>query len=96
MAVHPTGKLCLTAGNDKKMKLWDLHSGNCVSTMPLEHGKYYKILYILYLSDSRLIYCGLDPDLVMWSPAGETFAVLVNQQVLIYSAKVRIYNMVLL
>lgn len=49
MAVHPSGKVALSVGKDRALRMWDLMRGKGVASTKLGKGKPYK-LHDVYMS----------------------------------------------
>ncbi|TSL82591.1 p21-activated protein kinase-interacting protein 1-like [Bagarius yarrelli] len=62
VSIHPSGKLALSVGTDKKLRTWNLIEGRAAFTKNIRQNA----------------------QMVRWSPAGDKYAVVVNEKVDVY------------
>lgn len=105
LAVHPSGKLALTAGADRTLRLWDLTTGRTAFQTRLPQGAcdppHRHRPPSSYTSLTRTMYacrvaCGCvlaAAEMVQWSATGALYAVVSDRAVECYRADVRTCHM---
>lgn len=64
VSVSPDGRLAVSAGEDKTVKLWDIQSGQCLQTF---EGHTEKVFGAVFLPDGqRVLSCSFDKTLRLW------------------------------
>lgn len=56
ISVHPTGKLALSVGNDKKLCTWNLIKGRRAYVTHVGVGMYHEVLFCSYIFPLLLLY----------------------------------------
>ena len=82
--VHPSGKVALSVGKDKTLKMWDLMRGRGAASLALGVGKlvpYVNPLIVAYSSIAR----NVEAEKVKFSADGKHFAILTPQGIDVYT-----------
>ena len=79
VAVHPSGKVALTVGQDRTLRMWDMMRGKGSASTKLGKGAYLADLMI-HLTDDVL-----EGEVVRWSLKGTFFVVQCHSTVEIFS-----------
>ncbi|KAF8820377.1 WD domain, G-beta repeat-containing protein [Cardiosporidium cionae] len=81
VAIHPSGRLAISCGNDKTIRLWDLLRGTCAMTSPLIHVPLYVgwssdgLRYVLYFSSKISIFlAGTEEMDILTPPNGKSYS----------------------
>ena len=75
LCVHPSGKVAISVGKDKALRLWNLMAGRKASANKLGEGS------ILRLCD----FDRLEAFDVKWNVAGDQYTILFDRRVVIYN-----------
>lgn len=57
---HPAGRVALSVGQDKMLRMWDLVAGKAVATLKIGEGKLFdkkNVVYFFFLVERLLILC---------------------------------------
>lgn len=76
MCVHPTGKIAVSVGKDKALRLWNLMTGRKASVTKLGEGTFCLIVLMVEAMD------------VKWNAAGDQYAILFDRRVVVYNMQV--------
>ena len=85
VAVHPSGKLALSVGKDRYLRMWDLMRGKGSANTKIGKGQKSKS----YLS---VTYALAEGEIVRWSPKGDKFVVLSMSTIDIYSTVTNVFR----
>lgn len=82
---HPDGRVALSVGQDKMLRMWDLVAGKAVATMKLGQGEIHRCSLVYAMTDDGLR-CSLivEGDLVRWNSNGTKFAVIGGSTLTVY------------
>ena len=76
MCVHPTGKIAVSVGKDKSLRLWNLMTGRKASVTKLGEGNHLAVGLMIEAYD------------VKWNAAGDRYAILFDRRVVVYNMEV--------
>lgn len=90
--VHPTGKLALSLGKDRTLKMWDLMKGKAGGSVKLGKGASRRPPFLLQAPPQCMLTPAtpcvprlLEGELVRFSPAGAVFAILSTTTIDLYN-----------
>src|SRR5271170_6347247 len=75
LCVHPTGKIAISVGKDRALRLWNLMTGRKASANKLGEGS------VLFINKFN----GVEAFDVKWNSAGDQYAILFDRKVVIYN-----------
>ena len=71
IGIHPSGKVALSVGVDKTLRMWDLMRGKGSASTKLGKGTHASIYCVNYQADTNF----LEGEKVRWSTNGKLFVV---------------------
>ncbi|KAJ3550378.1 hypothetical protein NMY22_g519 [Coprinellus aureogranulatus] len=93
VAVHPSGKVALSVGKDKTLRMWDLMRGKgCASTSLVK----VRSIMLAHPSGQLIDVCMLsvEGETVQWSTDGSLFAVVSSSTIDLYSTDMELMHVV--
>lgn len=86
---HPAGRVALSVGQDKMLRMWDLVAGKAVATMKIGEGALPSARCGSSNEGADLPFdpskCFLEGDVVRWNTDGTKFAIITGMTLVVYS-----------
>ena len=89
VAVHPSGKVALSVGKDRTLRMWDLMRGKGSASTKLGKGEFY---FFPFSQFNCLFDSAIEGELVRWNIAGSLFVVQSQSTIDIYSTQMQLLH----